>query len=109
MSGKAKAVAVTISLQRADEEVHLFDALVARVAGGLLRVPVDEIDAEIELWLKRIGLTLGLDRSVLSEINPLTGVTEFTHGWAGEPYLSQPLNATTLLPGLCRSCWSAKR
>ena len=100
MNDKARAVAVTTSLQSAVEEVHLFDALVAQIASGLLRVPDYDIDTEINLWLKRIGIILGLDRSTIHEINPLTGVANVTHGWTREPYrvISQPLDATTLLP-----------
>ena len=87
-------------MQSSVEQVHFFAALVAQVAGALVRVTVADVDAEINLWLKRIGLDLGLDRTTIAEIDPLTGVANFTHGWAREPYgvISQPLEATRLLP-----------
>jgi signal transduction histidine kinase len=96
----ARAFAAITSLPSSDEEVHVVDTLLTQVAGGLIRVTVDEIDAEINRWLKRIGTALDLDRSTIAQINPQTGFASFTHGWAREPYslISQPLDANRLLP-----------
>jgi signal transduction histidine kinase len=99
MDDNAKG-AVNASSQSSVEEVHLFDAIVAQVARALVLVTINEMDAEINLWLKRIGTDLDLDRSTIAELNPLTGLAKFTHGWAREPYrlIRRPLNANRLLP-----------
>jgi signal transduction histidine kinase len=100
----AKAVVATTSLRGSAEEIHFLDATVSQVAGALIRITVDEIDAEINLWLKRIGTDLDLDRSTIAQINPRTGLASFTHGWAREPYrlIRQPLDANRLLPWTVR-------
>ena len=43
-----------------------FDRLIADLCGAFVRATVDEIDEEINRWLKRIVLTLGLDRSTVA-------------------------------------------
>jgi signal transduction histidine kinase len=101
----ANAAVATASLPSSAEGVHFLNEIVSRVAEGLVRVTVDEIDAEINLWLKRIGTDLHLDRSTIARIDPLTGLASFTHGWAREPYrpIRQPLDANRLLP------WTVQR
>jgi signal transduction histidine kinase len=96
----AEAASVSASSQSSVGEALSLETLVIQLAGALVRVTVDYLDAEINLWLKRIGMDLGLDRSTIAEINPLTGVASFTHGWARAPYplIGQPLDATRLLP-----------
>ena len=96
----AEAASVSASSQSSVGEALSLETLVIQLAGALVRVTVDYLDAEINLWLKRIGMGLGLDRSTIAEINPLTGVASFTHGWARAPYplIGQPLDATRLLP-----------
>jgi hypothetical protein len=42
---------------------------------------VDDIDGEINRWLKGIVLRLGLDCSIVAEIDA-SGWGAFTHGWA---------------------------
>jgi signal transduction histidine kinase len=82
------------------DERHPYSALVAQVAGALVRATTNEIDSEIDLWLKLIAIELGLDRSAIAQIDASTSVAHFTHGWAREPYCltSQPLDASNLLP-----------
>ena len=100
-----KAVAAAPSLASSVDEVHLFDALVAQVGRAFIRVTVDDIDAEINLWLQRIGTQLELDRSTIAQIDPVTGLANITHGWARESYrlISQRLDAKRLLP------WTVER
>jgi len=82
------------------DELGGFEALVADLAGSFVRVTVEQIDAEINRWLKRIVLALGLDRSTIAEINPVTGWASFTHGWAREAnrIIGSSLDANKLLP-----------
>jgi signal transduction histidine kinase len=88
------------SLQRPADELRHFEALVVGSARAFVRVAVDNMDAEINLWLKRIVLTLGLDRSTIAEISPETGWVCFTHGWAREQdrILPKSPDPNTLLP-----------
>jgi signal transduction histidine kinase len=85
MNEKSNAALVISSLQSSAPENHRFERLIAELARALVRVTVDEMDAEINGWLKRIMTGLGLDRSTIAEINPVTGLARFTHGWAREP------------------------
>jgi len=84
MNEKSNAVPAISSLQSSAPEIHRFERLEADLARALVRVSVDEIDAEINRWLKRIMTSLGLDRSTIAEIIPVTGLARFTHGWARE-------------------------
>ena len=86
------------------KEFRLFDALELKLARALVRVTVGNMDAQINLWLKRIGIAAGLDRSTIAEINPTTGQTRFTHGWARKQseILSETIDANRLLPWTIR-------
>jgi signal transduction histidine kinase len=70
------------------------------LAGAFVRVTSDKIDEEINRWLERIVLALGLDRSTVAEINPSDGWAVFSHGWAREPeqIIGRSLDANALLP-----------
>jgi signal transduction histidine kinase len=82
-------------------ESRRFEQLVIGLAVALIRVAVDEIDNEVNRWLERIVLTLGLDRSTVAEIRPTDGWACFTHGWTrDEKYrvIGRSLDANALLP-----------
>ena len=81
-------------------ETRLFEELVLELAGAFVRVTSDKIDEEINRWLERIVLALGLDRSTIAEINPADGWAIFSHGWAREPeqIIGKSLDANILLP-----------
>ena len=70
------------------------------MAGAFVRVTTDKIDGEIDRWLERIVLALGLDRSTIAEINPADGWAIFSHGWAREPehIIGKSLDANALMP-----------
>jgi GAF domain-containing protein len=70
------------------------------LAGAFVRVTSDKIDEEINRWLERIVLALGLDRSTVAEINPSDGWAVFSHGWAREPeqIIGRSLDVNALLP-----------
>jgi len=84
-------------------ETRTFERLLAELCGAFVRATVDEIDEEINRWLKRIVLTLRLDRGTVAEINS-SGWGSFSHGWAREQdqIIRQPLDANALLPWLLR-------
>jgi len=79
-----------------------FDNLVGDLARTFVRVTVDEIDDELNQWLKRIVLALDLDRSTLAQFDPKSGLASFTHGWAREKdqTIGPPLDANALFPWL---------
>jgi signal transduction histidine kinase len=81
-------------------ETRQFEELVIELAGAFVRVTTDKIDEEINRWLERIVLTLGLDRSTIAEINPADGWATFSHGWARERerIIGKALDANTLMP-----------
>jgi signal transduction histidine kinase len=70
------------------------------LAGAFVRVTTHTIDREINRWLERIVLALGLDRSTIAEINPSDGWAAFSHGWAREPeqIIGRSLDANALMP-----------
>ncbi len=70
------------------------------MASAFVRVTGDKIDREINRWLERIVLALGLDRSTIAEINPADGWATFSHGWAREPehIIGSSLDVNTLMP-----------
>lgn len=85
------------------EEDRSFDHLIARLCRAFVRTTVDEIDEEINRWLKRIVLALGLDRATVAELNS-SGWGAFSHGWARDPehIIRQPLDVNALLPWLLK-------
>jgi signal transduction histidine kinase len=66
-----------------------FEKLLSDLSASFVRVPVEEIDAEIERWLERVVLAMGVDRSTLLQIDPADGGLYVTHQWA-RPGLSAP-------------------
>lgn len=88
------------SLRTSPDETRQFEALAIELAGAFVRVTTDKIDEEINRWLERIVLALGLDRSTIAEINPSDGWAVFSHGWAREPgqIIGRSLDANTLMP-----------
>ena len=85
------------------EENSSFDRLIAKLCRAFVRATVDEIDGEINRWLKRIVLALGLDRATVAELNS-SGWGAFSHGWARDPeeIIGQPLDVNALLPWLLK-------
>src|SRR5262249_14378781 len=54
------------------------------LSAAFVRVSVDEIDREIERWLERVVLAIGIDRSTLAQALPEDGFLYVTHQWARE-------------------------
>jgi signal transduction histidine kinase len=84
-------------------ENRSLDRLIADLCGAFVRATVDQIDNEINRWLKRIVLKLDLDRSTVAELDSLGGGT-FSHGWARDPnqIISRSLNINVVLPWLVK-------
>jgi formate hydrogenlyase transcriptional activator len=64
-----------------------FEKLVGEISAGLIRVTVDEIDNEVERWLGRVVLVMGIERSTIVQVDLNDGAIYTTHQWgkAGVP------------------------
>jgi signal transduction histidine kinase len=59
-----------------------FEELLGDLSAAFVRVSVDELDHEIERWLERIVLAMGIDRSTVVQVVPEDGSLYVTHQWA---------------------------
>jgi len=64
-----------------DHRPKEFESLLSELSAAFVRVSVDEIDREIERWLERIVLAMGVDRSTVYRVGP-DGRFWGTHQWA---------------------------
>ncbi len=68
---------------RQNSEVADFEKLLGDLSAAFIRVPVEEIDREIERWLQRIVLALQVDRGAVAQLEPADGGALYvTHQWA---------------------------
>jgi signal transduction histidine kinase len=58
-----------------------FEKLLSDLSAAFIRVSVEEIDSEIELWLRRIVLALQMDRGTIGQLDQ-NGALYVTHQWA---------------------------
>jgi signal transduction histidine kinase len=95
-----RVLAVRSKSSRKVSETREVQRLVAELSAAFVRVIVDGIDDEINRWLKRIVLTLGVDRSTVVEIDAERRRATFSHGWAREEsqIVRLPEDANTRLP-----------
>jgi signal transduction histidine kinase len=84
------------------QEATLFENLVAEFSTTFVRTTADKIDGEIERWLSRVVVALGLDRATVGEIDLTDGILYATHQWSGEGVTPIPkrLDAAAELPWL---------
>ena len=75
-------------------ELVAFERLLADLSAGFIGLAANSIDGAIEDALRRIVLTLDIDRSSLIQVSPLTGRVQTTHSWA-QPGLAR-MPATNL-------------
>ena len=61
-----------------------FEELLSNLSAAFVRVSVDEVDNEIERWLERIVLAMGVDRGTVGQIDPKDGLDYISHQWARE-------------------------
>jgi signal transduction histidine kinase len=67
-----------------DIEAETFEDALADISAAFVRATADQISNELERWLKRIGLALGIDRSTIAQIDPNDGLLYTSHRWARE-------------------------
>jgi formate hydrogenlyase transcriptional activator len=68
-----------------------FEALLADVSTRLLNLPPESVDGEITTALGRLAEHLGVDRGVVSAIDPADTMLHTTHTWAAPGMSSVPL------------------
>src|SRR5271165_5172128 len=87
---KAKNVgAALVATASSDEvtqrsEVVDFEILLGDLSAAFIRVSVEEIDREIERWLRLIVLALHVDRGNVVQLEPADGALYVTHQWGRE-------------------------
>ncbi len=88
-------------INRSPEAVD-FEKLLSDLSTAFIRVPVEEIDDEIERGLRQIVLALDVDRSTVVQIDPADGALYTTHQWArqgvGTPHRGTRTNANLSFP-----------
>jgi signal transduction histidine kinase len=62
--------------------VEDFETLLSDLSATFVRISVDQIDSEIDQWLERIVLAMGIDRSTVIQIDPRDEAIYATHQWA---------------------------
>jgi signal transduction histidine kinase len=84
-NGAGVAIASSADVARNPEAVH-FEQLLSDLSAAFIRVSVEEVDAEIERWLRLIVLAMNIDRSTVVQVDPEDGLIYTTHQWAREGF-----------------------
>jgi signal transduction histidine kinase len=77
---------------RERQEATRFESLVGELSAAMARVPADEVDGEIELWLGKICRALDLDRSAVYERDSPDQPVRATHTWVRPNFPPFPRN-----------------
>ena len=67
-----------------------FESLLSDLSAAFVRVSVEEIDCEIDRWLERIVLAMGVDRSTIAQVDPTDESLYVSHQWA-RPGFNTPI------------------
>jgi signal transduction histidine kinase len=59
-----------------------FEELLSDLSAALIRVSVDQLDNEMERWLERIVVAMGIDRGTIAQVDRNDGVLYISHQWA---------------------------
>ena len=93
-----------------DGDVAHFEKLLSDLSAAFIRVSVEEIDGEIERWLRQIVLAMHLDRGNVIQFDPADGALYTTHQWGREDVLAidtgPKVNNTQFFPWLHRKILS---
>ncbi len=81
-----------------------FEKLLADLSANFIRASVEEIDNEIERWLRQIVLAMEVDRGIVAQLDPADGTLYITHQSArngtSTPFLGTRVNSTQSFPWL---------
>lgn len=83
-NGGAAVASASPVLATQSPEVADFEQLLGDLSAAFIRVSVEEIDGEIERWLRLIVLAMNVDRSTVVQVDPADGGLYTTHQWARE-------------------------
>jgi signal transduction histidine kinase len=85
-----------------DVEALDFETILAEISAAFVRTTADQISPQIDHWLQRIVLSLGIDRATVGQLNPADGLLYATHQWAraGVVPIPEALNALEAVPWL---------
>jgi signal transduction histidine kinase len=78
-----RSAASTKESARSSEVVD-FEKLLSALSATFVRVPVEQIDREIDRWLERVVLAMDVDRSTVAQVDFTDGLIYPTHQWARE-------------------------
>jgi len=92
----------TATEDRASRSAPSFEDLLAEMSSTLLRATTDQIDGEINRWLRRIAFAFGIDRGSIGQINHVDGLLYTTHQWSRQSVTPMPhsMNANEIVPWL---------
>src|SRR5260370_19641744 len=95
---------------RERREAARFESIVGELSAAMARVPADEVDREIELWLGKICRALDLDRSAVYERDTPDQPIRATHTWvrANFPPFPPSYDPEKLLQGTTQLVMSGK-
>jgi signal transduction histidine kinase len=84
------------------DEALAFEDLLAEFSAIFVRIPSDQVDAQLTQWLQRIGLFLKIDRSAIVQLSQADGQPRITHQWSAEGIRPNPigLNVAKVMPWL---------
>jgi signal transduction histidine kinase len=103
-NGRAAAVTALPAYIPGTPEVADFENLLGDLSAFFIRVPVEEIDSEIERWLHRIVIAMQVDRGIVAQLEPADGALYITHQSARNgtvtPFLGTRVNTTPAFPWL---------
>src|SRR5260370_19531533 len=74
-----------------------FEKLLSDLSASFIRISVEEIDREIERWLRRIVLAMDVDRGTVAQLEPVEGALRVTHQWARDGVTSPDLGSDVRL------------
>jgi signal transduction histidine kinase len=81
-----------------------FEKLLGELSADFIRASAEEIDDEIERWLRQIVHAIGVDRGVVAQLDPADGALYITHQSARDgtstPFLGERVNSTQSFPWL---------
>jgi hypothetical protein len=85
---------------RAPLQIERFESLVDELSAAMARAPADEIDKEIEHWLRELVLALNVDRGAVWEREASDDEFVGTHWWArpGIQRLPRKMRAMEISP-----------
>jgi signal transduction histidine kinase len=82
-----------------------FEKLLSDLSASFIRVSVEEIDSEIERWLKQIVLAMEVDRGTVAQFEPVDTALRVTHQWSREGVSAPDTGSDVKL----RFPWTANR